>query len=83
MHEERTHAGDHAIREAEIGASLPGTIEDQQLLLDEHGFSDHGTRAAGTSESAIVASLCSKRTARSRTTQSQQDRDIRKKRARM
>ena len=50
-HEEHTRAGDDAITEAEIGTSSPGTIEDQQLLLDEHGFSDHGTCAAGTSES--------------------------------
>ena len=28
----------------------PGPIEDQQLVLDEHGFRDHGTRAAGTDE---------------------------------
>ena len=27
------------------------TTEDQQLLLDEHRFGDHGTRAAGTGES--------------------------------
>jgi hypothetical protein len=34
-----------------MGRSFSGTIEDQQLLLDEHGFGDHGTRAAGTGQS--------------------------------
>jgi len=50
-HEERTHAGDHAINEEEMGCTAPGTIEDEQLLLDEHRFGDHGTRTAGTGES--------------------------------
>jgi hypothetical protein len=35
----------------ELGSTFPGPIEDQQLLLDEQGFGDHGTRAAGTGES--------------------------------
>ena len=30
-----------AIRETEIGTSVPGTFADQQLLLDQEGFSDH------------------------------------------
>jgi hypothetical protein len=42
---------DHAISEAEIGCTCPGTIEDQPLVLDEHRFGDHGPRAAGTGES--------------------------------
>jgi hypothetical protein len=41
---ERTHASDDAISEAEIGCTFPGTNEDQQLVLDEHGFGHHGTR---------------------------------------
>jgi hypothetical protein len=49
--EERTQAGDHPIREAEIGGTLSGSIQDQQLVLDEHGFGDHPTRAARLSES--------------------------------
>ena len=49
-HEQRTHAGDDAISEAEIGRTFPGAIEDQQLVLDEHGFGHHGTGAAGTGE---------------------------------
>jgi len=34
-----------------MGRSFPRTIEDEQLVLDEHGFGDHGTGAAGTGES--------------------------------
>src|SRR5713101_6447760 len=49
-HEERTHTGDHAINEEETGGTTPGTIEDEQLLLDEHRFGDHGTHTAGTGE---------------------------------
>src|SRR4030095_8159769 len=49
-HEECTHAGDHAISRPEIGPTVPGPIEDQQLVLDEHGFSDLGPRAAGTGQ---------------------------------
>ena len=50
-HEERTHASDDAIRQAEIRCPLPGPIEDQQLLLEEDGFGDHLTGAAGTGKS--------------------------------
>jgi len=50
-HEERTHADDDAISQAEIWCTFPGTIEDQQLMLDEHGFGHHATRTAGTCES--------------------------------
>jgi hypothetical protein len=49
-HEECTHANDDGIREAEIRCPLPGPIEDQQLL-EEHGFGDHRTGAAGTGKS--------------------------------
>ena len=35
----------------EIGCPLPGTIEDQELLLDENGLGDNGTDAARTQES--------------------------------
>src|SRR6266852_6108217 len=51
MHEEGTHAGDHAIGGAEVGRTFPGAIEDQQLLLDENGFGYDSTHAAGTGES--------------------------------
>ena len=46
-HEKATEAGDHAIRPAEIGGPFSGTIEDQQLVLDEDGFGHHRTLAAG------------------------------------
>ncbi|OLD17670.1 MAG: hypothetical protein AUJ01_08680 [Acidobacteria bacterium 13_1_40CM_3_65_5] len=49
-HEERTDAGDDAITEAEMGCTFPGTIEDEQLLPDEHGFGHHGAGPAGTDE---------------------------------
>jgi hypothetical protein len=47
-----------------------GAIEDQQLLLDEHGLSDHGTHAARTSQAGDRPTDGGNRTARSRTTQS-------------
>jgi hypothetical protein len=31
---------------------MPGPIEDQPLVRDEHGFSDHGPRGAGTGQSS-------------------------------
>src|SRR2546427_121655 len=51
MHEERTHAGNHAIGGAEVGRTFPGAIEDQQLLLHEQGFGYDSTHAAWTGES--------------------------------
>ena len=51
VNEERTDSSDDAIRDAEIRCPLPGPIEDQQLLLEEHGFGVHRTGAAGTSKS--------------------------------
>ena len=47
-YEERTHSGDDAISETEIGRTFPGWLEDEQLLLDEDGFGHHRTGAAGT-----------------------------------
>jgi hypothetical protein len=32
---------DDAVREVEIRCPFPGPIEDQQLLLAEHGFGDY------------------------------------------
>jgi hypothetical protein len=51
LHEERTQAGDNTIREPKIGRPFSRPIEDQQLVLDEHGFGHRGTRAAGTGQS--------------------------------
>ena len=50
-HEHGTQAGDHAIKGTEIGRPCSRTIEDQQLVLDEHGFGHHRAGAAGTGES--------------------------------
>ena len=50
MHDERTQAGDHAIRRTEIGRPFSRTIQDQELLLDEHGFGHDRTDATGTGE---------------------------------
>ena len=49
-HEERTDAGDHAVSETEIRTSLARATEDQQLLLDQQEFSDHGAHPARTSQ---------------------------------
>jgi hypothetical protein len=83
QHDERTQAGDHAISEAEIGRPFPGTIEDQQLVLDEYGFGDHGTRAAGTRQSGDRHQQMQKKDGRSRTARSYQGRDTPKKRSRI
>src|SRR5262249_53878986 len=37
-----------AITEPQAWRTLPGPIEDQQLLFDEHGFGHDSTRAAGS-----------------------------------
>jgi hypothetical protein len=50
-HAHRTQTGDHAIRGAEIGRPFSRTVEDQRLVLDEHGFGHHRAGSAGTSES--------------------------------
>ena len=49
-HKDRTQTGDHAIGGTQIGRPFSRTIEDQQLVLDEHGFGHHGTGAAWTGE---------------------------------
>ena len=70
VHEQRTEAGDHAITESEARRTLPGAIEDQQLLLDEHGFGHDGTNAAGPGEPSDGRQHMHERTARSHTAQS-------------
>ena len=49
-HEGRTQAGDHTIGGTQVGRALSRPIEDEQLVLDEHGLGHHGTGAAGTGE---------------------------------
>ena len=49
--EKSAQTGDQAVRCAEIGCSLPGSIKDEELVLDENGLGDHRTDAARTQES--------------------------------
>ena len=49
--------------EAEIGSSFSRTIEDQQLVLDEHGLGRHGPRAARAGQSDDRHQQVQKRTA--------------------
>lgn len=41
--EEGAQTGNNAIRSEWIGCSLPRTIENQELLLDENGLGEYGT----------------------------------------
>jgi hypothetical protein len=45
-HEQRAKSSDETIECPKIRRSLMGSIQDQQLMLDENGFRDHGTDAA-------------------------------------
>ena len=54
-HEERTEARDDAIEDKQAGRPLSGTVENEQLVLDEHGFGDHGTDAARPHESGRLS----------------------------
>ena len=45
-HEQGAQSCDETIRCPEIRGSLPGSIQDQELMLDENGLGDHGTEAA-------------------------------------
>ena len=46
-----TDASDNAIGEAETWRARSRAVEDQQLLLDEHGFGHHGTESTGPRQS--------------------------------
>src|SRR6478672_11521874 len=46
----RTQTGDHPIGRAEIGRPFSRPIQDQQLVLHEHGFGHDSAGAAGPSE---------------------------------
>ena len=48
--EDRTQTGDDTIGGTQIGRPFSRSIEDQQLVLDEHGFGHHRAGAAGTGE---------------------------------
>ena len=49
-YEERTHASNDTIREAEIGRTPPGAIEDQEFSAP-HGASSHRTESVASSRS--------------------------------
>jgi hypothetical protein len=44
-HEQRPHTGDDPIRGTQVGCTLAPAIEDEQLMPDQHGFSDNGTES--------------------------------------
>src|SRR5437868_4791418 len=44
--QKRTESSNQAIQDAEIRRTPPRAIENQQLMFDENGFSDHGAHAA-------------------------------------
>jgi hypothetical protein len=75
IRKDRTQTGDHAIRGTETGRPFLRTLEDQQLVLDEHGFGHHERASPGPASRATVASRCRNGTARSRTAGSYQDCD--------
>jgi hypothetical protein len=52
LYKQRAPTGDEAIREAEIGGALAGTIEDQELMFDEEGLGNYGTDAARARQSS-------------------------------
>jgi hypothetical protein len=45
-HEKSAQAGDNTIHGTQVGCTLSATIEDQQLMSDQHGFGDNGTESA-------------------------------------
>ena len=50
-HKQGAPTGKEAIRKAEVGSAVAGTIENQQLMFDEEGFGHYGTSAAGACQS--------------------------------
>ncbi len=46
-HEKSAQAGDDTICSAQIGRTLSTTIQNQQLMPDQHGFGNEGAESAG------------------------------------
>ena len=44
--EKGAQTGDNAIARAQVGRTLSSAIEDQELMFDEHRFSNHATGAS-------------------------------------
>ena len=53
MHKKSAQSCDETIERPEIRRPLPGSIQDQELPLDENGLCDHGADATRTHESGI------------------------------
>jgi hypothetical protein len=51
-HEQRAQAGDDPIGGAQVGRTLAPAIEDEQLMPDQHGFSDNGTESTRPRQSS-------------------------------
>ena len=45
-HEKGAQTGDDTIRGAQVGSTLTATIEDQELMLDEHRLGNDGTQTS-------------------------------------
>jgi len=45
-YESRAQTSDHPIRRAEIGRTLAATIHNEQLMPEQDGFTNHGTKPA-------------------------------------
>jgi hypothetical protein len=45
-YESRAQTSDHPIRRAEIGCTLAATIHNEQLMPEQDGFTNHGTKPA-------------------------------------
>jgi len=45
-HEKGAQTGDDTIRGAQVGSTFTATIEDQELMLDEHRLGNDGTQTS-------------------------------------
>jgi len=51
--EQGAQAGDEPIRGTQLGRTLAPSIEDDQLMPDQHGFGDNGTESTRPRQSGI------------------------------
>jgi hypothetical protein len=51
-HEQRAQAGDDPIHGTQVGRTLVPAIEDEQLMPNQHGFSDNGTESTRPRQSS-------------------------------
>ena len=45
-HHKRAQSSDDSVEDTQVGSAFPPTIEDQQLMAHENGFSNDGTDSA-------------------------------------